>query len=233
MPDLERKSHFARLALVVLLVAGSIALSAAAFRADGWARARILATQDKNWKKSEARHLQGNVSRYGDWPPLMILAGAGLFVAWRARNQEWKRILITAMVASTVAGLLANSLRLTTGRTRPRESPKIAQAWVGPYHEGKITIGNSKYNSFPSGHTATAFGFAGALFFARPLLGSFALLVAGAIAFSRMLLGAHHLSDVVVAAIAALWVAWFCWRTAQTRSDAIAAWFRQKVLRRP
>jgi membrane-associated phospholipid phosphatase len=233
MPDPGRKSNFMRLALIVLLAAGSIGLAVLAFRNDAQARTQILSTQDKTWKKSAAYRFQGNVSRYGDWPPLMVFAAAGLFIAWRARNQEWKRILITAMIASTAAGMLVNTLRLTTGRTRPRESPKIAQAWVGPYHDGKITIGNSKYNSFPSGHTATAFGFAGVLFFARPLLGSFALLVAAAIAFSRLLLGAHHLSDVTVAALLALWVAWYFWRTAQRRGDAIARWVRQKISRRP
>lgn len=233
MPTLEKKSNFARLAFALLLAAASLALIVVAFRNDAWSRQQILATQDKTWKKSAEYRVQGNVSRYGDWPPLMALGAAGLFVAWRLRSREWKRILIAAMVASTVAGILANSLRLTTGRTRPRESPKIAQAWVGPYHEGKITIGNSKYNSFPSGHTATAFGFAGVLFFARPLLGSFALLAAGAIAFSRLLLGAHHLSDVTAAALLALWVAWFAWDFARRRGDEIAARVRRKIFRRP
>ncbi len=74
------------------------------------------------------------------------------------------------MVASTVAGVLANTMRLTTGRTRPRESPKMAQGWYGPFHEGQLTIGNSKYNSFPSGHTATAVGFAGVILIARPVV---------------------------------------------------------------
>ncbi len=233
MPAPERKSNFARRWLLVALVAASVAAPIAALRWDGAVRARIVASQDKRWKKSEAHRLQGNVSRYGDWPPLMALAAAGLLAARRAKSREWTRILVAAMVASTLAGLLVNALRLTTGRTRPRESPRIEQAWVGPWHNGKTTIGNPAYNSFPSGHTATAVGFAGVLLFARPLFGSLALVAALAIGLSRMLLGAHHLSDVVTAAIVALWIAWLCWRAARFRGDAISAWLRQKLARRP
>jgi membrane-associated phospholipid phosphatase len=137
------------------------------------------------------------------------------------------------MVASTIAGMLANTMRLTTGRTRPRESPKIEQGWYGPYHDGRWTVGNSKFNSFPSGHTATAVGFAGVLLFARPFVGSFAMLLALGIALSRILLGAHHPSDVTVAALLALGVAWATWRVALRRGDEIAAWVRAKIRRQP
>jgi membrane-associated phospholipid phosphatase len=176
--------------------------------------------------------VQGAVSRYGDWPWLMLAGGVGLAFAWRARNRDWQRIIVTAMVASTVAGALVNTMRLTTGRTRPRESPKIEQGWYGPYHNGQITIGNSKYNSFPSGHTATAVGFAGVLLLARPWLGVIGMVIALGIGWSRMLLGAHHLSDVTVAALIALLVAWICWRINVRRGDEIAAWVAQKFRRK-
>jgi membrane-associated phospholipid phosphatase len=231
MSAATEKSPAVRVFLVIALLAGAGILTATAFHFDGWARQQIVAAQGKGWKKSEAARVQGAVSRYGDWPFLMVFGGAGLFVAWRARNQDWQRILVTAMVASTLAGMLVNAARLTTGRTRPRESPKIEQGWYGPYHDGKLTIGNSKYNSFPSGHTATAVGFAGVLLFARPLLGSAAMLIAFGIALSRMLLGAHHLSDVTVATLVALGVAWLCWRTAVRRGDEVAAWVRAKMRR--
>ncbi len=232
MPALDKTSKFLRVAFFAVMLAGAAGLVATAFQLDGWVRGQIVAAQGKGWKKSEAYRLQGTVSRYGDWPFLMIVGAAGVFVAWRARNQDWQRILVTAMVASTAAGMLVNAVRLTTGRTRPRESPKIAQGWYGPYHDGKLTIGNAKFNSFPSGHTATAVGFAGVLLFARPGVGVIAMLIALGIAWSRMLLGAHHLSDVVVASLVALAIAWVAWRTALRRGDAIVAWARGKFRRR-
>ena len=219
-------------ALVLAIAILATLLAAASFQFDDWAREHIVALQGKGWKKSSQYRVQGAVSRYGDWPWLMAAGGAGLFFAWRARNRDWQRILISAMVASTVAGTLVNTMRLTTGRTRPRESPKIEQGWYGPFHDGRTTIGNSKYNSFPSGHTATAVGFAGVLLFARPWLGLPALIVALAIGWSRMLLGAHHLSDVTVASLIALAIAWLAWRTAQRRGDEIASWIATKLRRK-
>jgi membrane-associated phospholipid phosphatase len=233
MPLPKAKSKAAPIVVAILLAVAAALLVVTAFRLDDRSRAGIVAMQGKGWKKSSQARVQGAVSRYGDWPWLMAAGGVGLFFAWRVRNREWQRILITAMVASTVAGALVNTVRLTSGRTRPRESPKIEQSWVGPFHEGKLTIGNSKYNSFPSGHTATAMGFAGVFLFARPLLGIVGVLLALGIAWSRMLLGAHHLSDVTVATLFALLVAWICWRLAVRRGDDIAAWVARKIRRQP
>ncbi len=218
--------------LLVALVLAGVILIAVAFSLDGWSRAQILAAQGPGWKKTSEAALHGAISRYGDWPWLMLFGAAGWLLAWRLRRRDWQRILITAMVASTIAGILANSLRLTTGRTRPRESPKIEQGWYGPYHDGKITIGNSKFNSFPSGHTATAVGFAGVILLARPRVGLLALLGALAIAWSRMALGAHHLSDVVVASLLAFVTAALCWRAARRHGDRLEAWVINRIRRR-
>lgn len=233
MSTMESKSKFLRLVLVIALVIGAAAAIIAAFQLDDWTRDQVVAGQGKGWKKSESYRLQGMVSRYGDWPFLMVLGGAGLVVAWRLRNQRWQRILITAMVASTVAGALVNVVRVTSGRPRPRDTPKIAEGWYGPYHDGRLLIGNSSYNAFPSGHTATAVGFAAVILFASPVAGVVALATALTIAWSRIVLGAHHPSDVVVATIVALAIGWFSWRLAVARGDDIAAWIRAKLRRRP
>jgi membrane-associated phospholipid phosphatase len=229
---MESKSKFLRLALVIALVIAAVAATVAAFQLDDWTRDHVVAAHGKGWKKSDGYRLQGLVSRYGDWPFLMVLGGAGLVVAWRLRNQRWQRIFVTAMVASTVAGMLVNAVRLTSGRPRPRDTPKIAEGWYGPYHDGRLLIGNSSYNSFPSGHTATAVGFAAVILFASPVVGSLALAAALAIAWSRIELGAHHPSDVVVATIVALAIGWFAWRVAVRRGDEIAGWMRAKFRRR-
>lgn len=228
----ERKPKISRIFLVGILGIVAALVTAGAFHYDGWARGKIVALQGKGWKKSPQAKLQGTVSRYGDWPWLMVAGGAGLLIARRARNREWQRILVAAMVASTLAGALANTARLTTGRTRPNAGDEIRQGWYGPFHDGRLTIGQPKYNSFPSGHTATAMGFASVILFARPWLGIPAVLAALAIAFSRMMLGAHHLSDITVATLIALLIAWLCWRVAVTRGDRIAARLAEKFRRK-
>ena len=139
----------------------------------------------------------------------------GLAISWKLKQREWMRIVAAAMIASTLAGLLANTSRLTTGRTRPRESPAIHRDSTGHGGKDALTIGDPPFNSFPSGHTATAFGFAGVILFARPWLGIGAMALAALIAWSSIMVGAHHLSDVVVSICISLFVAWFTLKWAE------------------
>ena len=188
--------------LLTLLAAGAIALS---FLLDAPLEGLVLQANGGHWSTSRAIAL---LSRYGDWPELMLLGGAGFLLARKLRNVRWQRILLSAMIASTLAGMAVNASRLTTGRTRPRVAE---QGWYGPRHDGKWLIGMADFNSFPSGHTATAMGFAGVILFAAPPWGVVALVCAGSVALARILLGAHHPSDVVSASVLALVLAWFVW----------------------
>jgi len=192
--------------LIVALVLLAGGLIGASFLLDQPVEQGFLAANGGHWCHSP---LATAVSRYGDWPELMLLGGAGYLLARRARNVRWQRLLLSAMIASTLAGMAVNASRLTTGRTRPRaEAP---QGWYGPQRNGRWLIGKADFNSFPSGHTATAVGFAGVLLFGAPAWGGIAVAIAGLIAYSRLLLGAHHPSDVVAATIIALAVAWVVW----------------------
>ena len=197
------KSKLLLLVLCVLLAIGS-------FFADGFFRQTVLDLQGDDWRGSTAQKFYGKVRVYGDWPYLMLYGGVGLLVAWRCGSKRWQRILIAAVIASTVAGMLANTSRLTTGRTRPKAD--IAQGFYGPYHDGKILIGDHKYNSFPSGHTATAFGFAVPIVCAAPVIGGVVVIGAALVAWSSMMMGAHHFSDVVVSVLLSLWIGVFVWR---------------------
>jgi len=222
-----------RLVVILLLVALCGGLIFFAFLGDAPVRASILASQGEDWRKSSEYQIMGKISRYGDWPQLMVFAAVFLGLSIWLKAKQWTRLIAAAMIASTLAGIFANASRLTTGRTRPRESPKIEQGFYGPWHDGKLTIGNSKFNAFPSGHTATAVGFAAPLLFAKPLVGVPVMLAALAIAWSRMSLGAHHLSDVVVSILLALLVGWFVLRWVRLHGDAAWYWLlhRWRILR--
>ena len=130
---------------------------------------------------------------------------------------------LAAMIASTLAGILANASRLTTGRTRPRESPKIEQGFYGLWHEGRWLIGVPAYNSFPSGHTATAFGFATVIVFAAPAWGLVAVALAAAVAWSSIGIGAHHPSDVTVSILLSMVVGWAVWRFFEMKRSPLRA----------
>ncbi|MDX2081348.1 MAG: phosphatase PAP2 family protein [Terrimicrobiaceae bacterium] len=198
---------------ILLLVAAVLAVWGA-FQIDRPVREAIVTAQGKNWKKSAEARFHGTVRKIGDWPPLMAAALVALAIARAAKGRKWTRIIAAAMVASTLAGIIANSLRLTTGRTRPRESPKVEQAFHGPWHSEKRMwlIGNSGYNSFPSGHTATAFGFALVFLVAAPLTGLVVTAGAVLVAWSSLAIGAHHPSDIVVSILLSAVVAWFVWK---------------------
>jgi len=199
-----------RTPLIILLVGGF--LSVLAFQFDLPIREHLVEAQGAKWQKTKEAKIYGKIRVWGDWPPIMVAAAIGFLIAKARGHRRWSRIILAAMIASTLAGMIANASRLTTGRTRPRESPKIEHGFYGPYHNGRILVGVPAYNSFPSGHTATAFGFAAAIVFASPVWGSLALIGAAAVAWSSIAVGAHHPSDVVVSMTLAFLTGWFVCR---------------------
>lgn len=198
--------------LVSLLATVCLLAVWGAFQMDAPVRGAVVASQGKGWKKSADHRFQSSVRVFGDWPPLMAACLVALTLARLLKSRRWMRVIAAAMIASTLAGIVANASRLTTGRTRPKESPKIEQGFYGPRHEGKWLIGRPAYNSFPSGHTATAFGLAAVIVYASPAVGIFALAGAGLVAWSSIAMGSHHPSDVTVSVILSFLVAWFVWR---------------------
>lgn len=211
-------SRHRRIILIALALL-SVAAIAASFYLDSTVRDGIVAMQGKGWKNTSVYALNAAASKYGDWPQLALLGVVGFLVAWRMRNCDWMKIIAAALIASTLAGILVNVSRGTTGRTRPGESKEIVQGWYGLRHEGRWLIGDPRYNAFPSGHTATAVGFAGVLLFSKPGIGVAAMLLAFGIAWSRMYLGRHNFSDVTVSTILALVVAWYSWRMVRDHGE--------------
>jgi len=210
-------SHLAKFRFPILLIVLGVILIPASFSWDTPVRETFVAAQGPNWKKSPLRKSYEVIRKWGDWPQIMVVGALGFLVAkWRG-NRRWSRIFLAAMVASTLVGMVANASRLTTGRTRPRESPKIEQGFYGPWHEGRLLIGVPAYNSFPSGHTATAFGFAAVVVFAAPAWGVLAIVAASAVAGASIGIGAHHPSDVVVSILISFMVGWVVWRFAESR----------------
>ncbi|MEO6054636.1 MAG: phosphatase PAP2 family protein [Chthoniobacterales bacterium] len=211
--------------LWLLLILAAFAIAGFSFHYDSPVRNRILSSQGKGWKKSPLTAVMNATSKYGDWPELMVAGAIGLAIAWRLRSREWIKIIVAAMIASTLAGALANASRLTTGRPRPRDTAELGSTWYGPYYNGKILIGDPRYNSFPSGHTATAMGFVAVFLFARPLIGILLLIPASLIAAARMYLGAHHFSDVIISTLLSFFVAWFIWQLVRRKADPLFAKF--------
>ena len=192
--------------LFIVLLA--IIAIAASFYFDAAVRTWVLDHSNRT-----AKVAMRNISRYGDWPE-HVLAGLLLVaIAWWRGKERWVRIGLTMILACALAGIAARGLKISTGRARP--STKQELGWNGPRL-------SSKYNSFPSGHTAATTGFFGVLFFANRRLALCLLPIPLLIAASRMYVAAHYLSDVVCAAVLGLFCAWLCarWRPPPIGSTA-------------
>ena len=148
------------------------------------------------------------------WHWLMLGAVVAFLFAWWRQRRDWMRVLCVMMVAASLAGLSADFLRGITGRTRP--SAAVAQGWYGMRSNTKWLVFQHAYNSFPSGHTSAAAGFALPLFFWRRRFAPAALSFIFVVASARVWAGAHHLSDVIAGAALGTLIAFLVWR----RSDA-------------
>jgi undecaprenyl-diphosphatase len=151
------------------------------------------------------------VSKYGDWPEHVALGLALLGIAFWRGNKHWQHIFAAMIIACALAGVAARVVKISTGRARP--TVQTQAEWNGPRL-------SPRYNSFPSGHTAASTAFFATLAFASWRIGAGFLVIPILIAFSRMYVAAHHLSDVVCAAMIGVMAAYVVvnWKPLRIRS---------------
>jgi membrane-associated phospholipid phosphatase len=160
------------------------------------------------------------VSWLGDWPLILLVGLVGVAAFAWCRELATSRLLLLILLAGLLTGLASTVIRSTVGRTRPTAA--APQGFYGLWYQGKWIGGKYEFSSFPSGHTATWAGLAGAAWLRRRRLGIALLAVAGVVAWSRMALGCHHFSDVTVSIIFGLIVGgWLCqWIDAMVRGNS-------------
>lgn len=169
-----------------LLIAAGLVVGVAFFL-DAPAQAWISGHQNHALKS-----LMQKVSTFGDWPEHVVVGAILVALAtWRG-SRKWQRVFLAMLLACALAGVVARVIKISTGRARP--AVKTESVWSGPRL-------SSKYNAFPSGHTAASTAFFATLAFASWRIGAAFLLVPLLIAFSRMYVAAHYLSDVVCASL--------------------------------
>jgi undecaprenyl-diphosphatase len=122
-----------------------------------------------------------------------------------ARRWAIPRILLCAMAA----GGMADVLKMLVVRTRPYECALTGNVWSTFGQCFSAWGAGSQGQSFPSGHTATAAGFAAALIWLYPRGRLLFTLLAILVGCQRIVCGAHYLSDVLVGAAAGCFVAQF------------------------
>lgn len=156
--------------------------------------------------------------------PLQVVEGLGditgvaivlvsLYLINIARQPELWRLLCTVLAG----GLSADAIKFCVARLRPRSYPgdglfqvsSVLDTFHGwfPFFQSELQAVGSKYQSFPSAHTATAFAFAVGLSRMYPKGWWWFGLLAAGVALQRVETGAHYLSDTCFGAAVGLLVA--------------------------
>jgi membrane-associated phospholipid phosphatase len=122
-----------------------------------------------------------------------LLAAAAIWLFWK-KPIPALQVLIAFLVSGLLAQLFKNLFSF------PRPMAALARGSY-PYFLDGIT--HSGFNSFPSGHTTSAFALATllALFSGSKTRGLAFLLIAVGVGYSRIYLGQHFLPDVIAGSV--------------------------------
>lgn len=115
------------------------------------------------------------------------------FGIWK-RRAEWRRLGLAILLAASLAGLVATSVRVTTGRPRPSA--------FAPDRFGGPELFSHKHQSFPSAHAATSMATAAVLLVgARSWWGVPFFLLSAGVPWARFYMHDHYLSDIGVGSL--------------------------------
>ena len=123
----------------------------------------------------------------------IILVPAFIYFWFLAKNKLWSKRIIFILVSLSISGLLNLLIKWLAGRYRPN---MLEKGYFGFNYFG---VGYD-LNSFPSGHTVTAFSLAAAVSILFPRAGIVAFIIAISIGMTRIILTSHYLSDVIAGA---------------------------------
>jgi hypothetical protein len=136
----------------------------------------------------------GGASEVTDQPPLYGLSGAVVVAGLITGNRRLVRAGARMLAAHVTAIGIKNLLKRSIDRTRPK---LIAE---GRYERGPGKRFESDYNSFPSGHTASAIAVARAMGRDYPEHQTLALAAASVTSAVQVVRSNHYLSDVAAGA---------------------------------
>lgn len=165
------------------------------------------------------------VESIGDSTGVAILLFT-IFLVAIERRRELPRVI----AAVAAAGLSADVIKFCVARLRPRSYPGDGLMYVNsfsdtfygwfPLFRTEGPAFGSRYQSFPSAHTATAFALAIGLTKMYPRGGWWFLLLATGVALQRIETGAHYTSDVIFGAAVGLLAASSC-----HQGTSLSQWF--------
>lgn len=149
------------------------------------------------------RHTSPVITTLGGLHGIVLLGGVGVY-STLAHDHQLATTVMLASQSYITSGVWAIVLKNSFGRSRP----DLYNHWTGPGRilrpADRFLSDCDEFNSFPSGHTTTAFSIATvfAKRYARhPLVGVVAYSTAGLVGLSRMTENRHWGSDILAGAL--------------------------------
>ena len=199
---IQAESPFRMSTTDALWVGAGLATTAALFISDQATYNTIKEEQfDTRWIEKVSPVITNFGSFYG--VGVVGACAAYGFAAGDSRAQETAYLAAEAFVTSGMWGIVIKTL---TGRQRPSTTSEHAGEWSGPFGYFQRSTGQSisSFDSFPSGHTLTAFSIATVFaeqYSDHPVVPVVCYTAASLVALSRITQNAHWLSDVFVGGV--------------------------------
>ena len=125
----------------------------------------------------------------------ILFVPAFLIFYFILKNKNWSMKMLFLVIAISASGLINILIKWIAGRNRP----------INLFNHGLFGFdyfrASYELNSFPSGHSVTAFSLAAALSILFPRFGVLAFIPATAIALSRVIITSHYVSDIIAGAL--------------------------------
>lgn len=146
----------------------------------------------KGWNQPR-QDLAREISHWGDFAQFNLILSASIWLFGYLRSARWiQRLAFATLFAATLAGVTCNIFRLTMGRPRPYTE------YEDRFYGMPGTVRGWDYQSFPSGHTSTAFGSGIPIVAAAGPWAAPVLVASGSVAWARMYKNKHYPTDVIV-----------------------------------
>lgn len=146
------------------------------------------------------------VTEIGDGAFSLGTLGGFLVYGFAADNERAIKTGEVGLESLLLTGITVQFIKRIAGRERPSSSTSDGGTWYGPmafFGGREREHGQARYDSFPSGHTATAFALATVLsdMYPEPWVSYLSYSIATSVGVTRISESTHWASDVFIGAI--------------------------------
>jgi len=187
-----------------VLVVGSLATTAILFKTDQQTSDALFDWKNRNHFMGQVSHV---VTNLGDGGASLAFFGGTTVYSLAAGDNRALQLGKIGLESYMFSGTVALILKETFGRQRPNLATRSGGTFYGPLayfrQTGTPTHGISFFDSFPSGHTTSAFAAATTIsdYFDKPWVTYTSYSVATIVGISRITERMHWASDVFVGGI--------------------------------